>query len=246
MRNFLTIWRREFTACFLSPVAYVTMVVFLAVVNGTFFVGVLKNLGSHESLSALLFSAIFLWLPMLITVITMRLFSEEKRVGTLETLLTAPVSEAQVVMGKYFGALSFILTVVAPTVASVFLLERLSPGITLVDVDVGAVSAGCIILVLCGAFFCALGLLMSLLTTNQVISAICCFAAISLTLLLGWLLSSVPGVPKGVADYVSLTSHVEDFARGWVGIGPPVLCLSGTALLLFAAVAILESRQWKP
>jgi ABC-2 type transport system permease protein len=243
--NWRTIARREFSACFLSPVAYVTLVVFLTVVNGTFFVAVLRNLGSYEPLATLLFTALCVWLPMLITVVTMRLFAEEKRSGTIETLMTAPVTETEVVWGKYAGALGFTLLVSAPAVASVFLLERLSPGITLVDLDVGALLAGCLIATLLIACLTALGLLISLFTRNQIVSALACLSAICVALLSGWLLSLVPGADRHAVEYLSATTHIEDFARGMVSAGPAVLYVSLTLFLLFTAARILELRPWK-
>ena len=100
MRNFFTIWHRELAGCFLSPVAYVTMVLFMGAAGGTFMTGVIRNEGSQATLPAILYSSIVMWGTVLVTVISMRLFTEEKRSGTIETLMTAPVTEAAVVLGK--------------------------------------------------------------------------------------------------------------------------------------------------
>jgi len=175
----------------------------------------------------------------------MRLFAEEKRQGTLEMLMTAPVTEAEVVLGKYAGALSFTLLIMAPAVSSIFLLEWLSPGLRLVDLDVGAIAGGGAILALSTALAVAIGLLVSLMTCNQIVSAICCFAAICTALMFGWLLSMVPGVSRHAADYVAATTHIDDFARGSVDAGPILLYVSATVFFLFVAVRVLESRRWR-
>jgi ABC-2 type transport system permease protein len=245
MSNFLTLWRRELTACFLSPVAYVALVVFPAVADGTFFIAVLKNAGTFEPLTSLLAAAVVLWLPLLVTVVCMRLFAEEKRSGTIEMLMTAPVTETEVVMGKYAGALTFVLLVLIPTLGAVLLLARLSPGITLADVDPGALAGSTLILGLLTAFLVAIGLVVSLLTRNQIVSAICSFAAISVTLMCGWLLSMLPGVGRSLVEYLSATEHIESFAIGTVDARPAVLYATCTAFLLFVAVRLLEARRWR-
>jgi len=245
MGNRATLWRRELAACFLSPVAYATLIVFLAACNGTFCVAVLRNVGRPEPLTPLLIASIVLWLPVLITVIAMRLFAEEKRSGALEMLMTAPVTEAEVVLGKYAGALTFATLILMPAIASIFVLARLSPGITVADVDPGALAAGALIVFLLAAFFLAIGLVASLTTRNQIVSAIVCFAAICLALFLGWLISMLPGMPRGLADCLSATDHVEDFSMGLVDVRPVVLYVTATMFLLFVAVHLLEARRWK-
>jgi ABC-2 type transport system permease protein len=245
VRNFLTIWRRELASNFLSPVAYVLMVVFLAVAAGTFLLGVVRNGGSGTSLSVSLVESLVVWLTILVTVVSMRLFAEEKRSGSLELLMTVPVSEAEIVLGKYAGALSFLLIVIAPMAVCPFLLVALSPGLGLHDLDAGAMLGGLVIMVLLSGFCVAVGLVVSLMTRNQMVAAISCFCAVWLVLLAGWLLSMVPGVAGPVSDYLTATNHLVDFARGAVDTRPVVLYLSGTAFMLFAAVRLLESRRWR-
>ena len=245
VRNFMTLWRREAQASFLSPVAYVTFVMYLAATSATFLVGILRNIGSSVSLANMLFDAQFLWLPVLLTVVSMRLFTEEKRSGTIELLMTAPVTEQEVVLGKFAGAFAFVLVVVLPAVSVIFLLDRLSPGITLRDVDPGAVIGGSIILVLASALFLALGLLVSLMARNQIVAAISSLSLIWFLIMFGWLVTLVPGHPRHVADYLSITRHISDFANGMVDLRPVILYLTSTAFLLFVSVRVLESGRWK-
>jgi len=243
MRRFPVVWRRELAACFLSPVAYVTMVAFVSVSAFTFLAQVMRDVGGSDPLSVLLFASIILWLTILVSVVTMRLFAEEKRSGTLETLMTAPVTDVEVVLGKYAGAMTFVTIVVAPAVACIFILAALSPGIE--SVDAGAVTGGCVIVFVVAALAVAIGLLVSLMTRNQIVAAIACFVAIWFVLLFGWFVSSVPGVSPKLSAYLSAMSQIEDFARGSVDTRPIVLYVSCTVFVLFAAVRLLESRRWK-
>jgi ABC-2 type transport system permease protein len=243
MRNFLTLWRRELAANFLSPVAYVTMVAYLSMTGWTFMQAVERHVGTDEPLQIILYMSAFFWLPLLITVICMRLFAEEKRCGTIETLMTAPVSDTDVVLGKYAGALAFVVLVAGPVVGFLYLLDAFSPGIA--TLDTGGIIGGAMILLLVSAFSTAVGLLVSLLTRNQIVAAICCFSAIVLPFLLPYLTRGVPGTPQAIVQYVSVGDHILDFCRGSVDTRPVLLYVSGTMFLLFASVRVLESRRWK-
>jgi ABC-2 type transport system permease protein len=245
MRNFLLLWRRELAAYFLSPIAYVTTIVFLIATGGTFLSQVFINEGRDEQLSIMLFASIVAWLTVLVTVISMRLFVEETRSGNIEALMTAPVSETEVVLGKYAGALTFLLVVLAPAVACIFVLNLLSPGIVLVDVDPGAVLGGCLILFLLSAFWTSIGITASLTAKSQIVAAICCFGAIWFILLLSWVVTFLPFSTETIVEYVSIEMHTMDFARGSMNTRPIVMYLSGTAFMLFLAVRILESRRWR-
>jgi ABC-2 type transport system permease protein len=245
VRIFLTIWRRELASYFFSPVAYVTAVMFLAAASGTFLLGVLQGAGTQVSLSRTLFESLFLWLPALLTVVSMRLFAEEKRAGTIELLMTAPVTEQQLVLGKFAGGLTFVLLVALPAVADLRLLDRLSPGVTAADIEPGAVLGGCAILVLATATFQALGLLFSITSRSQLTAAISTLAVVWLVMLAGWLLAQVPGHPRHLADFLSVTQHIADFSEGRIDLRPALLHLSVTAYLLFVSIRLLESARWK-
>jgi len=244
MRNFFTIWRRELAGCFLSPVAYVTMVLFIGAAGGTFMTGVVRHEGVQSSLPELLYSAIMIWGTVLITVISMRLFTEEKRAGTIETLMTAPVTESAVVLGKYAGALAFFMVVTAPVVGCAYILARMSP--TIGTIDTGCMLAGGLMVLLVSSACVSVGLVISLTTRNQIIAAICCFAAIWLVILAGWLIKVLPcGGGEALVEYISSDHHLYNFSRGIVDTRPIILYLSGTVLMLFVAVRMLESRRWR-
>lgn len=245
MRNIWNIWQREMSACFLSPIAYVIMVAHQVVASGIFLTGVFRNIGRSEPLSTFLFGANAVWLPFVIAVVAMRLFAEEKRSGSLESLMTVPVTEGQIVIGKYLGALTFICIAVAPTIVALFVFEALSPGIDHDQLDYGALVGGGLILFMITSFFLAVGCLLSLATRNQIVAAVSTLGVVLILLYFGWLLEGIPGVSTALANYLSATRHLQDFSWGIIDVRILFLYASGTWLMLFAAVRLLESRRWR-
>ncbi len=242
MSKFFAIFGREISALFLSPVAYVTAVIFVAASSWTFLQAVETNTGKDENLIMLLMISVLIWTPILITVVCMRLFAEEKRSGTLETLMTTAVSERAVVLGKYFGALFFVWLVMAPAVGLVFYFVSRSPGIE--RVDVYALAGGCVILALVSIACVAIGLLVSLLTRNQIVAAICCFAAICVPFFLKSVVFAVPVISDRIVDYLSLENQLLSFIQGTLSLQVVVLYLSVAVLMLFTSIRVLESRRW--
>lgn len=246
MRRGFSIWRREVESGFLSPVAYVVIVLFLAVCGFFFLKLAVSNSGTTESLPFLLFSVmVFIWMPVLVTVITMRAFAEEKHHGTLETLLTVPVTEAEVVLGKYAGALTFLFLVTLPAFASLFVLIFLSPGLSLARLDWGELLGGALFFALVAANCTAIGVLVSLLTHRQIVAAVACFAGIFVPLIGAQVLESAALLPPWFTDYMSAEVHLRTFCRGIVDSRPVVFYISTTVFLLFTSIRILEIRRWR-
>ena len=246
MRSGFTIWRREVESGFLSPVAYVVIVLFLALC-GTFFLKLAEEYsGTAESLQSLLFSVmVFGWLPVLTTVVTMRTFAEEKQQGTMETLLTAPVTEAEVVLGKYAGALTFLLLVTLPAFAAMFILIYLSPGLSLAKMDWGQLAGSTLFYILIASNCTAIGVFVSLLTRRQVVAGVACAVGVLIPLY-GWMVAeNTAFLPRVVVDYLSVKNHILTFSRGLVDSRPIVLYVSTTVFLLFASIRVLEIRRWR-
>lgn len=246
MRRFLALWSKEFTACFLSPIAYVTLVAFLILSSATFMVKVLDAAESPDTASPiqlLLLESITIWITLLVPVVAMRIFAEETRSGTAETLLTAPVRETEIVWGKFFGAFSFLALMIAPAFGFVWILDWLSPGIQ--GADPGGMAGGALILALLCAFWLSIGLLASLVTSHQIIAAITAFFIIWLTLLAGWILTILPLGLKELGNYISATDHIQGFAMGSIDSRPVVLYVTATFFTLFVCVRVLESRRWR-
>jgi len=127
----------------------------------------------------------------------------------------------------------------------VFILARLSPGVGMQGLDVGAVAGGCMIVVLVTAFLLAAALVVSLVTRTQIVAAICTFIATWLMLVVGWLVGATPGVDERSGAFVSITLHVEEFSRGVVDARTIVFYVSATVFTLFMATRMLESRRWR-
>lgn len=242
MRSFLTLLRRELSAVFLSPVAYVTMALFTSAACWTFLATVKAQTGRSVYPEQLLFVSVLIWMPFLITVISMRLFAEEKRSGTIETLMTTAIGETAVVLAKYAGALIFGWATIAPSIGALYVLAAASPGIPAVDGY--AVMGGCAILALVSISCTAVGVLVSLLTRNQIVAAICCFWAIFTPFMVQPFMRAVPLFRHETIERFSLERHVSLFVTGTLSLQPAVLYLSIMVLMLFTAIRVLESRRW--
>jgi ABC-2 type transport system permease protein len=244
VRTVFTIWWRDLKAVFVSPVAYVVMVVFLSITGWVFLQLIEGQTGALESLPVLLFKVmIFFWLPALTAVITMRTFAEEKRSGTIETLMTSPISESQIVLGKFMAAWSFLLVVTLPALSNLWLLVRVSPALE--GIDIGAVAGGLVLFAVLGGMCIAVGMLASLCTRNQIVAFVTCFAAVLMSILAGEALAALPYVGGAGFESLLLSRHVVDFARGLVDMRPLVIYVTMTAWLLFLAVRLLEWSRWR-
>ncbi len=248
MSAFLTLWRKELTGYFLSPIAYIMTIFFLVVMGAIFtlLVSVLAEGPAGVTIMNLLFGSPFYWMTMLVIVpvLTMRLLAEEKKTGTIETLLTAPVSDTAVVLAKYAGAVSFYIAMWLPTVAYVFVLRHFSA--LLAPIDLGPMAGGYLGALLVGMFYLSIGLFCSALTSNQMLAAITTFAAMFVLFLAGLLdyLARQEWV-RTLSSYVSSYNHMLEFSRGQIDSRPIVFYLTGTLLMLFATVKVVESRHWK-
>jgi ABC-2 type transport system permease protein len=242
MHKFLALFRRELGAVFLTPIGYVTIAVFMSATGWTFLLAAQAQIGSAMQIEALHAISVLVWMPVLITVVCMRLFAEEKRVGTIETLLTTSVSDWTVVLAKFWGAVFFVLMGLAASMGSLPLLVFYAPGIEAVDLF-AALGAGSM-LVLVAVCCTSVGVLVSMLTRNQIVAAICCFWAICVPLMIKPLLQAMPFVPQDVLERLSVERHVLLYTGGFWQLPPAVLYVSVTLLMLFVAVRVLESRRW--
>ncbi|MFH0954101.1 MAG: ABC transporter permease [Verrucomicrobiota bacterium] len=249
MRTFLTLWRRELAAYFLSPIAYVVMIFFLVVMGFSFWLlvnALVQGEASGATIMNDLFASIFFWLPMLtvVPVLTMRLFAEEKRSGTIEPLMTAPVTDPAVVLAKYAGALTFFVILWIPTLFYALVLRGFSP--LSAPMDLGPMLGGYAGAFLVGAMYLSVGLFCSSLTSNQIVAAITCFAMICVAFLSGFItfIARSDSVRDATA-YISSVAHMRDFSRGAVDTRAVVFYVTVALFMLFATVKVVESRKWK-
>jgi ABC-2 type transport system permease protein len=249
MINAPVIARRELRSYFLSPVAYVVLAAF-AVAQGIGFAIVLADapalsgepqtvLLDLEQAVVRLFGLPFHLLLLTVPILTMRLLSEESRTGTLETLMTTPTSETEVTIGKFVGALLFAVVLFVPLGLQVAVLS------TLGSLDVGALLAGVLGLLLVTAQFVALGLFCSSMTRTQIVSGI-----ITLVLLLALhsiqylALTASPRV-GAVFRYLAPLTHYVNFTKGVVDTRDLAYFVLTTGALLFMTVKSLELRKWR-
>jgi ABC-2 type transport system permease protein len=246
---FFCLLKRELRTCFYSPIAYVVMFFFWALTGGNF-IWLLGQLAEGESLTIaaqLMFSGPLLTfaLPVVIPLITMRLFSEERKLGTLEGLLTTSVRIPDLVLAKFAGALVFYAVLWLPVVVYAYIQARLSPSDVIEFPDQGAMLGGMIGVLLVGGLYIAVGLFMSSLTSNQIIAAIGSFALLfgsSLTLAI--MAYNAPTLEmRIVGQYYSSFAHMMDFARGIVDSRMVVMYVSNAAWFLFATIKVVESKR---
>ncbi|MBI2438803.1 MAG: ABC transporter permease subunit [Lentisphaerae bacterium] len=246
MTNIITLLKRQLRAYFHGATAYVIMLAFLTAAGLSFCRTLAAHLGKQMGLSELLFNAPDFWVAVLgaIALITMGLFAEERRSGTLETLLTMPVTDLQVVLGKFAGAFLFFLLLTIPTVIYFILLQALASG--LAALDPAPIFAGYLILWLMGACFIAAGMFISALARSQIVAASVCFLALSILFFLDTASLVVSGAAAQEAlSYLSSAQHIRDFAQGIVDTRPVALYLSLSLFFIFATVKVIEARQWK-
>jgi ABC-2 type transport system permease protein len=258
MRPLCSLIKREFTAYFLSPIAYVVMAVLLAV-TGLLFTNTLDLLtgantrGTEFPMQTMLgderFWLVFLFIPALLT---MRLLAEERGTGTLEALLTAPIRDGQVVAGKYIACVLFFLVLWLPTLIYVPVLtgmhaeEWWNPLTWSFGIDPRPVVTSYLGLVLAGMMFLAVGLFVSSLVKNQLVAAI-----LALAVTLPFVVAAFwrPGLDPGslaarLIAFVSVPEHFrKDFCRGIIDTRHVVLYLSTTAFALMLTVRSLEARR---
>lgn len=238
MNNTLAITKRELSAYFTSPVAYVVTAAFL-VIMGLLFAFVLgAPLQYREAnLSPVLGSAPVILL-LVAPALTMRLLAEEQRSGTIELLLTAPVNDWEVVLGKFLASLTLYLTMLACTLYYPLLL------MTFGNPDKGILAASYLGVILLGASFLSIGLLASSLTQNQVVAAMISFGLILLFWLGGFLGNIVTGQAAEIVNYLSIVNHYGDFMKGLVNSKDILYYLSVITAALFLATRSLETRRW--
>jgi ABC-2 type transport system permease protein len=250
MSGIWTLLRRELSAYFVSPIAYVVLMLFL-VITGVYFsilVAVFNNAkGPTEvSVTEVFFQTSLFWyaLILIIPILTMRLLADEKRQGTIETLMTAPVSDTAVVLAKYFAALVFYIILWLPTAGYVFLLRWVSKDTT--PFELGPVLGAFTGVLLIGSLYLSIGLFASSLTRNQIIAAVIAFALISVAFFLGFLsFLDSSGWQQKIVEYTSSIEHMREFARGMVDSRRIVLYVSLTVFMLFVTQKVVESRKWK-
>jgi ABC-2 type transport system permease protein len=242
MNAMLVIAKREFRSYFDSPLAYVVICVSFLLMGIFFFL-----IGGFWQLDRASLQSLFNYVPqgltyLVVPVVTMRLMAEEKRSGTLEMLITLPVKDSDVILGKYLGALGLVLVLTVTTLA--YPVAMFKWPWSLGPLDMGPIYAGYLGLILFSAASVAIGLLVSALTDSQ---AIAFFITFFVLLALWWMGSwaeNLGGWYGNALAFVSFQSRLSGFVRGLIDTRDVVFFLSVTGLALVVAFRALERRKW--
>jgi ABC-2 type transport system permease protein len=245
MSPMLIIAKREFRSYFDSPIAYIVICLSFFALGIMFF---FMN-GGFWQLDRASVSRLFESAPMglsflVVPVVTMRLLAEERRSGTLEMLITLPVKDSDVVLGKYLGALGLVLVLVISTLAYPLVMFKFPWNLG--PLDGGPVASGYFGMVLFSCAAVAIGLLISALTESQAVAFFITFFVLGALWLFGDLASRASDYPQLAAllNYISFQSRLSNFWRGLVDSRDVVFFLSVTALSLMVAFRALERRKW--
>ncbi len=254
MRAFNAIFWRELKAYFYSPIAYVLLVGFLAITGYFFYSGVafytlasmqamqnpaFANLNLQDALVAPLLSNMSIILMLITPLLTMRLLSEEKRSGTLELLLSYPLSDTTVVMAKFLAAWCVVFITLGLSLIPFVILNSMG------ELHWPAVLAGYLGLLLMGGAFVSLGILASSATENQIVSAVVAFAAVLLLWVLSWV-SGVVGSQTGkLLKALSLGEHFQRFPQGLIDTADLSYFVLFIGFFLFVTIRTLEAKRWK-
>ena len=255
MKGVATVTKRELHAFFVSPVAYAFLVLFL-LIAGYFFYrsltyfsyvslqagydrGASGILNPNEAVLAPLYSNLVFLMLFALPILTMRLFAEEKKSGTLELLMSYPLTVPQIVFGKLLAALSvFALGLVSALLFPVILA-------VVGSIDWAPVLTAYLGLLLVAAAFCSVGLLFSAMTENQIIAAAATFAVLLGLWAIGWITSFLPGALGMALNQLSIYFHFSEFNRGVLNSNDALFFISLTVYFLFLTIMVLKNRTWK-
>jgi ABC-2 type transport system permease protein len=254
MRNVLAIAGKELRSYFASPIAYI-VIGFFALLYGYFFYALLAffnrqsmqmsmGMGSptmniNQMLIGPVLSNVSVILLFILPMITMRTYSEEKRSGTIELLLTSPVTDTQIIIGKFLGAMSLYAAMLAVSLIHIGLLFLYG------NPEWKPIVTGYLGLLLMGGCFVAVGLLISSLTRNQIIAGMVTFAVFLMLWVINWLGTFVGPTAQAVLSALSITDHFDDFAKGVIDTKHVIYYLSFIAFGLFLTAKSVDSERWR-
>jgi len=253
MRNVLAIADRELRSYFASPIAYAVIGLF-ALVFGWMFYAFLRYfieqsgqmgmnptqaLNINQMLVGPTLMNTTVIMLFLFPLITMRTYSEEKRSGTIELLLTSPVSDVQIIMGKFLGAMLLYVAMLLVTMIHIGILFIFG------NPEWKPIATGYLGLLLMGGCFLSMGLFISSLTKNQIVAAMATFAVFLMLWVISWISTFVGPTMQTVLGYLSLTEHFDDFAKGIIDTKHVIYYLSFMAFGLFLTAKSVDSERWR-
>ncbi len=260
MKNIRTVMIKELISMFTSWRAYIVIAVFM-ILTGIFFSNLMfaysnvstqyarspqrgkmevpSRLNVNDIVVKNIFGNINVILLFIIPAITMRLMSEEKKKGTVELLLTSPISEVQIILGKFFAAMFTVFVMLSTTLLIPFFLYAYT------DPDWGPVWTSYLGLILLASSFVAVGIFCSSLTRSQIIAMILTFGVLLVFYIINQFASSATGHLRDFLEYCSLIKHFDGFSKGLISTKDILYYLSFTFLALFGTHQIMLSKRWR-
>jgi ABC-2 type transport system permease protein len=255
MTNILAIAHKELKAYFASPIAYVLLAVF-ALLYGWFFAAILlfferqsaqmgmmgmgpQSVNLNQQLIRPVLMNVSVIMLFILPLITMRTYAEEKRSGTMELLLTSPLTDVQIVIGKFLGAMGLIAVMLAITVPHLLYLSLYS------DPEWKPLLIAYLGYLLMTGCFVAVGLFISSLTRNQIVAAVATFGTFLMLWVIDWMGSFAGPTAREIYQYLSITGHFDDFARGVLDTRHLVYYVSFITFGLFLTVRSVDSERWR-
>jgi ABC-2 type transport system permease protein len=252
MRTILAITRKELEQYFASPIAYI-VIAFFMILCGIFFY-IYLNLYVQQSMQSQMqggpggevsqsimrpfIANVSFFLLLILPILTMRLFAEEKKQGTYELLMTSPLTIPQIVLGKFFGVVSILLvTLLILAIYPALLFFFNHP-------DAGPILTGFLGLLLIGAAFLAAGLFFSSVTENQIVAAVMAFVFLLILWIINWVSRSEAWYGQ-LFQYVSIYQRFDDFTQGVLNLKDVFFYLSFVFFALFVTGIVLQSQRWK-
>jgi ABC-2 type transport system permease protein len=236
MNPALVISRREIRTYFNSPVAYIVVTVFTILTGYLYFTQLFVD--KQADLRGLFMNMPIIFM-FIVPAITMRLLADEKGSGTLELLITMPVRDGEVVVGKFLAAMTLLCTAIGLTLAFALTVKTLGP------LDRGPALGGYVGLVLMGGAYVAIGVMASAFTRNSIIAFIVAFGISFALFLFGKLTQLLPPALQPIISFLSIDGHFENISRGVIDLRDVLYYLSVIGMCLLLATTSLESRKWR-
>jgi ABC-2 type transport system permease protein len=254
VRNVLAIAIKEFRSYFASPIAYILIGLFSLLFGWFFYVFLMAFVQQSEQMMQFggggganvnqmmirgLFQNTAVIILFVMPMITMRTYSEEKRSGTIELLLTSPITDVEIILGKFLGALALYGAMLLVTMVYIAILFRIG------NPEWRPIVAGYLGLLLMGGCFLSVGLFISSLTKNQIVAGFLTFATFLMFWIINWMGESSGPTTRDVLNYLSITEHFDDFSRGIVDTKHLVYYLSFITFGLFLTAKSVDSERWR-
>ena len=254
MRNVLAIANKEFRSYFASPIAYILIGLFALLFGWFFYVFLMAFVQQSEQMMQFggggganvnqmmirgLFQNTAVIILFVMPMITMRTYSEEKRSGTIELLLTSPITDLEIIVGKFLGALALYGAMLFVTMIYIGILFRIG------NPEWRPIVGGYLGLLLLGGCFLSAGLFISSLTKNQIVAGFLTFATFLMLWIINWMGESSGPTTREVLNYLSITEHFDDFSRGIIDTKHVIYYLSFITFGLFLTAKSVDSERWR-